>query len=149
MSNIFSFSGIIWIILQQGTVLSFMQASVSEEEEEEERTGCSRQRAWKGRRSFVIGGEAGHKQGSQLPGLLIQHPQIKPGTRETCDGCTGKVVHFSCISQPLAWSSQPHQGDQPFSPTFFHCLGLLCLLHQMHKLFLSACKGGSVKGGGY
>lgn len=62
-------------------VLSFMQASGSEEEEEveEERTGCGRQRAWKGRRSFVTCGEAGHKQGSQLPGLLIQHPQIKLG----------------------------------------------------------------------
>lgn len=55
-------------------VLSFMQASGSEEEEEEKRTGCSRQRAWKGRRSVMIGGEAGHKQGSQLLGLLLQHP---------------------------------------------------------------------------
>lgn len=49
-------------------VMSFMQASGREEEE---RTGCGRLRAWKGRRSFVICGEAGHKQGTQLPGLLI------------------------------------------------------------------------------
>lgn len=108
-------------ILQRGlkNVLSFMQASGSEEEEEEERTGCSRQTAWKGRRSFMICGGAGHKQGSQLPGLLIQHPQIKPGTGENCDGCTGEGMHFYCISRPFSWSSQPHQGDQPFSPTLF------------------------------
>lgn len=50
-----------------------------QEEEEEERSGCGSQaEAQKGRRSFVIWGEAGHKQLSQLPGLLIQHPQIKP-----------------------------------------------------------------------
>lgn len=42
----------------------------------------------------MICGEAGHKQGSQLPGLLIQHPQIKPGTGKTCDGCQGR----GCIS---------------------------------------------------
>lgn len=86
-----------------------------EEEEEEERSGCASQaEAQKGRRSFVICGEAGHRQLSQLPGLLIQHPQIKPGTVETCDGCTGRGLHFSCISKPLAWPSQPHQADQPF-----------------------------------
>lgn len=84
-------------------VLSFMQASGSEEKEE--RAGCGRKRAWKGRRSFVICGEAGHKQGSQLPGLLIQHPQIKPGTGENSDGCTGKGVHFSAFSLTLLTTS--------------------------------------------
>lgn len=74
-------------------MLSCMQASGSEEEEEE-RTGRGRQTACKGRRSFMTCGEAGHKQGSQLPGLLIQHPQIKPGTGKTCDGCQGR----GCIS---------------------------------------------------
>lgn len=64
----------------------------------------------------MICGEAGHKQESQLPGLLIQCPQIKPGTGETWDGCTGRGVHFCfCISQALAQPSQPHQADQPFS----------------------------------
>lgn len=71
-------------------------------------------------------GEAGHKQGSQLPGLLIQHPQIKPGTGETCDGCTRKGVHFSCISQPLAWSSQP-SGRSALLSVHFLPLGLLRL----------------------
>ena len=96
-------------------VLSYMQAA-GNKEKERRRTGCGSQaEAQNGKRSFVIRGGAGHKQESQLSGLLIQHTQIKPGTGETCDGCTGSRVHFSCISQPLARPSQPHQADQPFS----------------------------------
>lgn len=94
--NVFSFNGIIWSILQQGTEeCVVLHAGIWQRGGggREDRTRQAN-RACKGRRSFMICGEAGHKQGSQLPGLLIQHPQIKPGTGKTCDGCQGR----GCIS---------------------------------------------------
>lgn len=56
----------------------------------------------------MICGEAGHKKGSQLPGLLIQHPQIKTGTGKPVMAARGRgwfLLHFSAFSLVLSTTS--------------------------------------------